>query len=75
MFKRELPKSLLLAGPGVLISAFLTAIMFLYVLWYKVYLIFFYNFKNDLYFSEAMVFGSILGATDPVAVISLLKVY
>ena len=32
MFRRELPKSLLLAGPGVIISALLTATVFLYVL-------------------------------------------
>ena len=61
IFKRELYQILLLAIPGVLIGAVFSAITFKYIL------------VHDCTTSEALLFGSILSATDPVAVVALLK--
>eukprot|EP00828_Plagiopyla_frontata_P017581 TRINITY_DN2275_c0_g1_i7.p1 TRINITY_DN2275_c0_g1~~TRINITY_DN2275_c0_g1_i7.p1 ORF type:complete len:1063 (-),score=155.68 TRINITY_DN2275_c0_g1_i7:82-3270(-) len=63
IFRKEFGKILLLAGPGVLINAFLTAAIFSYIL----------RYNDQFTFAESLLFGSILGATDPVAVVSLLK--
>jgi len=59
--KRTSMQCLLLAGPGVVIGSFATAYMFYY--WLP------YGFS----FATSMMIGSILSATDPVAVVSLLK--
>ena len=68
---------LLLAGPGVVIVAIFEAIAFYWILDYKVDI---FN-KNivlsmtDLHSVIQFLFGAILSATDPVAVVSLLKVF
>jgi len=51
----------LLAGPGVLLSSFLTALLFKY------------GVLHDWSWEMAMMMGTILSATDPVAVVGLLK--
>lgn len=58
---REFGQALLLAGPGVVISTILTAMVPLYV------------FNYDWNWDTALMFGSILAATDPVAVVALLR--
>eukprot|EP00602_Paraphysomonas_sp_CaronLab_P003317 CAMPEP_0185020046 /NCGR_PEP_ID=MMETSP1103-20130426/2634_1 /TAXON_ID=36769 /ORGANISM="Paraphysomonas bandaiensis, Strain Caron Lab Isolate" /LENGTH=750 /DNA_ID=CAMNT_0027550689 /DNA_START=247 /DNA_END=2499 /DNA_ORIENTATION=- len=58
--KGGLPQALLLAGPGVIIGAFIMG-TFVFVL------------PLDWSWNLSMVFGSILAATDPVAVVALLK--
>ena len=52
---------LLLAGPGVVIGGGLTAVFVHYV------------FPYNWTWMESFLFGSILAATDPVAVVALLK--
>ncbi len=59
--RREIGQAMLLAGPGVLISMCLTAVVAKYT----------FTYKWDWYAS--MLFGSILSATDPVAVVALLR--
>ena len=54
-------QSVLLAGPGVVIGAVLMGVFAKFMLPY------------DWSWNLAMVFGSILSATDPVAVVALLK--
>lgn len=54
---------LILAGPGVLITAVLIALSLLYI----------FNYQAKLTLPEALVIGSILSTTDPVAVVALLK--
>jgi NhaP-type Na+/H+ or K+/H+ antiporter len=61
MWKRCLGQCLLLAGPGVLIGCAATA--------YVAKNIFPYGWS----WNECLMFGSILSATDPVAVVSILK--
>lgn len=61
IFSREIPQILLLAFPGVVISAVLTALFAMYAMPY------------DWGWPEAMAFGSMLSATDPVAVVALLR--
>ena len=58
---RVFGQSALLAGPGVALGAFLTAVIAKYV--------FVYNWSWNV----SMVLGSILAATDPVAVVALLR--
>lgn len=60
-FAKTFWQALLLAGPGVLIGTVLTALAV------KTF------FPYDWSFSLCMTLGSILSATDPVAVVSLLK--
>ena len=60
-FKKTLSQTLVLAGPGLMISTILTAIMARYI--------FTYNWN----WFEAITFGCVLSATDPVAVVALLK--
>jgi NhaP-type Na+/H+ or K+/H+ antiporter len=55
---------LLLAGPGVLWGAVIIAFMFKVLLGYD---------DTDLTWYEALALGSVLSATDPVAVVALLK--
>lgn len=63
VFKRNFWQIILLAYPGVVITAILNAFIFNYIL----------NYRTDLPFSGAMTLGSITAATDPVSVVSLLK--
>jgi len=60
----EKGQALILAGPGVLIAAFATA-----ALSWGIY----GNIKGYWDFKESLLFGSIVSATDPVAVVALLK--
>jgi NhaP-type Na+/H+ or K+/H+ antiporter len=55
---------LLLAAPGVLWGAFIIAFMFKGILGYG---------EEDLTWYEALALGCVLSATDPVAVVALLK--
>lgn len=55
---------MLLAGPGVLIGSLMIGATLKLVLGYS---------DEDMKWSEAMVLGAVLSATDPVAVVSLLK--
>lgn len=61
--KRQIWQILLLAGPGVVIGAALITIGFNYGLGYS----------SELSVSGALTFGAIVCATDPVAVVALLK--
>ena len=58
---REFTQALLLAGPGVLINSSLTAVFVKYV------------FPYDWTWSESTLFGAIVSATDPIAVVALLR--
>lgn len=60
-FKKTIGQSLILAGPGLILCTVLTALMGRYI--------FTYNWS----WVTAMIFGVILSATDPVAVVALLK--
>ena len=60
--KRNFGQVLLLAGPGIVIIAICVAVIFKEALGYE-----------GLSWSEALLVGSILAATDPVAVIAMLK--
>ena len=63
IFKKEFFQILFLAGPCLLLSSFITAFFMRYVLWYQ----------GEFTFSAAIMFGAIISATDPVAVVALLK--
>lgn len=63
LFKKQLSQILLLAGPILLVGAFLTAFILDNVV----------PEKLTSGFIGALVFGSIVSATDPVAVVALLK--
>ena len=60
LFKKSFWQTLWLAFPGMLLGTVLTALVPIYV------------FQYDWSFNLAMTFGSILAATDPVAVVKLL---
>ena len=60
-FRKTIGQSLVLAGPGLILCTTLTALMGRYI--------FTYNWS----WVTAMIFGVILSATDPVAVVALLK--
>lgn len=62
-FKVSLPQVLLLAGPMLLLETFLSALMMRYILGYA----------GEFTWSAALMFGAIISATDPVAVVALLK--
>lgn len=64
MFRKSLFNILLLAGPGVLWGAIIIAFIFKVILGYG---------NDDLTWYEALTLGSVLSATDPVAVVALLK--
>ncbi len=61
-FKKTILQSLVLAGPGLLVSTFLTALMARYI---------FYTYSWS--WVTSLLFGAILSATDPVSVVALLK--
>lgn len=54
---------LIMAFPGVAINAVLITVILLYILQYQ----------NDLNWAKGLTIGAILGASDPVAVVALLK--
>ncbi len=60
-FKRTIGQAVILAGPGLILCTFLTSLMGRYI--------FTYNWT----WVTALMFGSICSATDPVAVVALLK--
>jgi NhaP-type Na+/H+ or K+/H+ antiporter len=53
-----------MAGPVLLLAITLTAVTIYFILGYK---------DHGFKFSDALMFGSIISATDPVAVVALLK--
>ena len=59
--RHSLGQCLLLAGPGVILGSLLTAVEAMYLL------------PSDMAFTLALSFGAVLAATDPVAVVALLK--
>ena len=62
-FKREFGQVLILALPGVLLTAVLASVSIRYIL----------NYAEDFDWATALTLGAILAATDPVAVVALLK--
>lgn len=62
IIKREMGQALLLAVPGLVIAAFLTA-------WACQLIFVSYNWS----FEVALLFGALISATDPVAVVALLR--
>lgn len=60
-FRKTIGQAMILAGPGLLLCTFLTALVARYI--------FTYNWT----WVTALMFGTILSATDPVAVVALLK--
>ena len=63
IFKRSAAQIIILAVPGVIIGSIINSIFFRYVLGYG----------SELSWSGCMTFSAILSATDPVAVVALLK--
>lgn len=63
-FKREIWQVLILSGPALLICIFLTGLFFYYVL----------DYQSEISLTAAFMFSSIISATDPVAVVAMLKV-
>ena len=64
-FKRQFVKIILMAGPMLIFASFATAILMYYVLGFET--------ENNFTFVACVLFGAINSATDPVAVVSLLK--
>ena len=54
-----------MAGPMLIVGILLSAVMIYYVLQYQE--------KDGFNFTACLMFGSIISATDPVAVVALLK--
>ena len=63
VFSKSKWQVLIMAGPGVLITSFILAYAFVYL----------FGYAGHLTVSEALVIGSIISTTDPVAVVALLK--
>ena len=63
IFRRQLFKILMLAGPALVISVTLTAMTMYYLL----------DPEHILDVTQCLIFGSIAAATDPIAVVALLK--
>jgi NhaP-type Na+/H+ or K+/H+ antiporter len=63
IFKVEFAQVLIMAGPMLIGSIYLSALMFRFILGYD----------GDFTWSAALLYGSIISATDPVAVVCLLK--
>ena len=61
IFQNQFPGGIMLAGPGMLIQILLIATWAMYA------------FPYGWGLTESLLFGSILSATDPVAVIGLMK--
>lgn len=64
MFRKSLLNIFLLAGPGVLWGSILIGLAFKMILLYP---------DEELTWYQAITLGAILSATDPVAVVTLLK--
>lgn len=62
-FSKSKWQILLMAGPGVLLTALSVAFGLLYI----------FRYDGELSLSECLVIGSIVSVTDPVAVVALLK--
>lgn len=62
-FRKQAGKILIMAGPIVLVTVALSALTMYYILGYR----------SVLNFEQCLLFGSIISATDPVAVVALLK--
>ena len=63
IFKVELVQVIIMAGPMLLVSTVLSALMMRYILGYA----------GEFTFQAALLYGAIISATDPVAVVCLLK--
>jgi len=63
IFKVELWQILVMAGPMVIGSTVLSAVMMTYV----------FGYTGEFTWQASLMFGSIISATDPVAVVALLK--
>jgi len=63
IFKVEFAQILILAGPMLICSTYLCGLMMRYILGYD----------GDFTWEAALLYGSIISATDPVAVVALLK--
>lgn len=63
-FRRSLANIILIAGPGTIIHTFILAFIMKNILGYT---------DDDLPWSAALYFGAALSATDPGAVVSILK--
>ena len=68
IIKHELGKVLLMAGPMLIMATFATAAAFHYILGYG-----WTDGDTHISWSASLLFGSIASATDPVAVVALLK--
>lgn len=62
-FKRQSGKIILMAFPMLLAATYLTAVVMYWVL----------DYKETMPWSACVLFGAVISATDPVAVVSLLK--
>jgi len=62
-FRMQLSKILILAFPMLMAATILTALVMYYIL----------NYQGVMTFTECVLFGAIISATDPVAVVALLK--
>lgn len=67
VFKKVMGQVLVMAGPMLLVSTALSGLMMRYILQYQVIE------GVEFSFTAALLFGSIVSATDPVAVVVLLK--
>ena len=65
-FRKTLPNAALLAGPGVVLCMLLTAIMVMGLYWMAG------EYDNSRW-TYALMFGGLISATDPVAVVALLQ--
>jgi len=63
IFKVELWQILTMAGPMLIAATYLSAVMMTYV----------FGYTGDFTWEASLMFGSIVSATDPVAVVALLK--
>ena len=63
IIKNEFWKILILAGPMLLAHSFVVAVLMRYV----------FQYDGNFTFEAAVMFGGLISATDPVAVVSLLK--
>lgn len=63
IFKVELGQICIMAGPMLIGSTFLSAVMMTYI----------FGYTGDFTWEASLMYGSIVSATDPVAVVALLK--
>ena len=60
-FRKTIGQAMILAGPGLILCSFLTSMIARFI------------FTYEWSWVTSLMFGSILSATDPVAVVALLK--